>query len=602
MLDRKLFKKRARKMLIDHYAILVIACLFAAVLGTAYSSTLSQSRMTSENTISQAVHTGTDHVGLPNITEALDDLFGVKIQDPVTVDEDGQITAVGDVKFERSKGIFSAIMNKMASGGFFVILLETIGSIINSGSFGNDILIVLAALTLMFVSFFIRYTYSVMFRRVYLESYLYDTTKSSRFLFLYKARRVLKASLTIFLTALLQMLWNLTIIGGIIAWYNYMMIPYIVAENPDIDFREALRLSRRMVYGHRFDIFVTQLTFIPLFILGRFTLGITDILITNPYMECTMVQYYFKLRELAKQKKASYADKLNDVYLAQKPTYDLVEEKYDDVVEVLTNDIDVRDLKNDGFRGFIEDTLGIIYKYDSREDAYNVAVEEEEKIDDYHRILDLRQYPARLSPLYREDDTSRVETIHYLRHYSIWSIIALFFIFSATGWVYEVVIHLVRDGEFVNRGFLQGPWLPIYGSGAVAILMLLFRYRSKPLLEATLTVGACAFIEYMSSLILELTKGLKWWDYSGYFINLGGRICAEGLTVFLLAGIAAVYYLAPLIDNHLRKMNQHVLRVICIILLVVFSMDVAYSFRHPNTGKGITDYDDVSCVVEHNNR
>ena len=180
--------------------------------------------------------------------------------------------------------------------------------------------------------------------------------------------------------------------------------------------------------------------------------------------------------------------------------------------------------------------------------------------------------------------------MNYMRHYSISSLIAIFFGLSIFGWLWEVGIGLVTYGEFINRGALHGPWLPIYGSGAVLILTVLNRLRSNPALEFTAAIILCGFLEYMTSLVMEIvTGGTKWWDYSGYFLNLNGRICAEGLLVFGIGGLAIVYVAAPVIDNLLARFDRKKIRVICIALLILFLADVAYSQVHPNVGKGVTD-------------
>ena len=83
---------------------------------------------------------------------------------------------------------------------------------------------------------------------------------------------------------------------------------------------------------------------------------------------------------------------------------------------------------------------------------------------------------------------------------------------------------------------------------------------------------------------------------------MNGRICAEGLLVFMLGGMAIVYALGPVIDNQLRKTNKKILVTICSILLLLFACDMVYSSKHPNMGKGITDYDDVACEVIRTNK
>lgn len=194
-----------------------------------------------------------------------------------------------------------------------------------------------------------------------------------------------------------------------------------------------------------------------------------------------------------------------------------------------------------------------------------------------------------LSPEYekRED----IGTLRYARNYSLPSLIMLYFAFSFIGWVWEVTLHLISDGVFVNRGVLHGPWLPIYGTGGILILIILKRLRDKPLWEFLAAVVLCGSVEYFTSYYLEITHGgTRWWDYTGYFLNLNGRICAEGLLVFGLGGIAIAYAAAPLLDNLFRKINNRILIPVCLALVIVFGGDQIYSSRHPNTGEGITSY------------
>ena len=605
MFNRKEAKKAAKINVRSDYVMFVIACLLAAFLGSAYTSTLSSFKTSNTETVVNNVVYRNENKSI-TADSVLDQLIQGQINEGTNTSNEllnKQANAgfkIGSLEFGRSKGILSGLVNQAASGQFFVMLFQTILSVTKTQSIATDIFIVLVAIVMFTITVFIKDTYKVVFRRIFLEGHNYDHVKISRFLFLFRVKKFLKATLTIFLTSLYQMLWDLTIIGGIVKRYSYYMVPYIVAENPDINPTEAIELSRRMMFGHKWELFKLEMTFIGWWILGACTLGLSQILFSNPYEECTYCAYYIYLRDLAKEKGISYADRLNDVYLYEKADEKLIKKTYADVVEIMNDDIDVKNLKHFGLRGFIENNFGIIYKYDEEEDLFNIAIEQEEKINEYKAILNLEQYPERLFPISQDKSNPRLEQVHYLRHYSIWSIVAMFFIFCFIGWSWEVSLHLVKDGVFVNRGTMFGPWLPIYGSGGLLIITLLYRFRNRPGLEAFLTIILCGTVEYASHWFLEVTKGTKWWDYSGYFLNLNGRICAEGLLVFMLGGMAIVYALGPVIDNWLRRVNKKILVTICVILLSLFAIDLVYSSKHPNMGKGITDYDNVSIVETHN--
>jgi uncharacterized membrane protein len=102
---------------------------------------------------------------------------------------------------------------------------------------------------------------------------------------------------TQFLRYLFTFLWTcLLIVPGIIKTYEYRMIPFILAENPEIDSKEAFRLSRTMMDGEKWKTFVLDLSFLGWHILSLFTVGLLDLLYTNPYEACTNTELYTMLK------------------------------------------------------------------------------------------------------------------------------------------------------------------------------------------------------------------------------------------------------------------------------------------------------------------
>ena len=174
------------------------------------------------------------------------------------------------------------------------------------------------------------------------------------------------------------------------------------------------------------------------------------------------------------------------------------------------------------------------------------------------------------------------------KQYSPASLILLFFVFSAAGWGWEVMYHLVEDHMFVNRGFLQGPWLPIYGTGGVLILMVLKKYFDRPILLFFMIMGVCGVVEYATGWMLEAVFHEKWWDYSEYVLQIQGRVCLIGLLIFGLGGLVFVYGIAPWMDRKINHMKCHTQKLLCGILIVLFAVDNVYSTWHPNQGAGIT--------------
>lgn len=201
-----------------------------------------------------------------------------------------------------------------------------------------------------------------------------------------------------------------------------------------------------------------------------------------------------------------------------------------------------------------------------------------------------------------EKEKLKINVENYSKCYKVTDYILFFFSFAFIGWIWEVGLILVQTGKLVNRGVLFGPWLPIYGSGGVLILLILRKFFSKPVVTFFSTTILCTLVEYFTSWYLELTKGARWWDYSGYFLNLNGRVCLEGAIVFGIGGMAMVYLLAPNLSKIFSKVSNKIIIPVCILLVLLFLSDIVYSYSHPNTGEGITSSNGTSILVGTNIR
>lgn len=174
------------------------------------------------------------------------------------------------------------------------------------------------------------------------------------------------------------------------------------------------------------------------------------------------------------------------------------------------------------------------------------------------------------------------------RTYSVSSLVLQFFIFSFAGWLWEVLLHVYIDHAFINRGVMTGPWLPIYGSGGILMLLLLKRLAENPKKLFLSIMALCGAIEYVTAAFLEQVFHAKWWDYSDMAFNIQGRVCLAGLLLFAIGGCAIIYAGAPWIDKKLAAMPAYVRRGICIVLTLIFVGDMIFSTFNPNTGAGIT--------------
>ena len=164
----------------------------------------------------------------------------------------------------------------------------------------------------------------------------------------------------------------------------------------------------------------------------------------------------------------------------------------------------------------------------------------------------------------------------------------LFLVFSAAGWLWEVALHVLLDGELVNRGTLLGPWLPICGVGGLAAVMLLGRFAARPPVVCALGMLLSTGIEYATGKYLLAIYGQRWWDYSRYPLNIDGLISPLTSLLFGLGCCAAVYMAAPMLLRTFRRMPYARLRMACVLLMALFVLDFGVSTLHPNVGQGVT--------------
>lgn len=595
MKSRKELKKNARRNLKHHYPIFVVACVIAAFIGTEFTSTfnISENKILPETTIkeSEKVDQAVKDA-LKGETEKSKKATKEIKEEIIEKDKKNQNKVLG-----RSRGVFAMIVNAFSTGSIYVNFIVGMNSIIGHPNITSIILIGCSLLISFLIWIFLINMYQVISRRIFLEGRVYKKVPMQRFLFLLRVKSWTRTSWTMFVTSAFYSLWCLTLVGIFVKRYSYILVPYIVAENPKIKTLDAINLSRKMMDGHKWECFKLEMSYIGWVILGGLTFGLTEILYSNPYRVATITEYYANLRRLGKEKKIPGIEKLNDEYLYEKAPKDKLEAEYEDVINGLKKSQEKLE-KPKGIKRVLADFLGISLSDTKEREKEEQEEIKKERLEIYKNIIQGKEYPMRLFSIPEKHQRKKLDTLNYTRRYSIWSLLALFFIASIIGWSFEVIMHIIEHGEFVKRGVLQGPWLPIYGYGCLLILTILHKFRKKPLQEFILIIVLCGLVEYFTAVYLEYVfNGTKWWDYSGYFLNIQGRVCAEGLLVFGIGGIILVYILAPLIDNVLQKINPKKLAIICCSLLCLFIFDHIYSHYHPNEGKGITDIEMIGKEV-----
>lgn len=155
-----------------------------------------------------------------------------------------------------------------------------------------------------------------------------------------------------------------------------------------------------------------------------------------------------------------------------------------------------------------------------------------------------------------------------------------FISFSFVGWCVETVACSITEKKPVlNRGFLIGPYCPIYGSGALLALLLLEKYYHDPIALFILAVVGASVLEYVTSYIMEKLFNARWWDYSHMKYNINGRICLQNAFLFGIMGLIFIYFVNPFYEFLLGKFSPLALEIVSCSLFVVFFVDTIVSFH-----------------------
>ncbi len=155
--------------------------------------------------------------------------------------------------------------------------------------------------------------------------------------------------------------------------------------------------------------------------------------------------------------------------------------------------------------------------------------------------------------------------------------IVVFFIYSVLGYFCEVVYCSVGQKRFVNRGFLYGPYLPIYGFGSLIVTVLLDPLSKWPVAVFILAFILTSCLEYFTSWLLEKFFSVKLWDYSKHKININGRVCLLNSTLFGILGLVAEYLVEPFVSRILGSLPADILHYAAILIVAVMSSDTVLS-------------------------
>ena len=163
-------------------------------------------------------------------------------------------------------------------------------------------------------------------------------------------------------------------------------------------------------------------------------------------------------------------------------------------------------------------------------------------------------------------------------HYTFIQWLLFFFIYCFLGWVWESCYVSIKKREWINRGFLHGPMLPIYGSGAIIVLLCTIGVRDQVILIFLFGMTGATILEYVTGACMERLFRVRYWDYSHMPLNLKGYIC---LPVSLGWGVFSVLLVRVIhvpIENLVLQIPERIAEVVSVVCSSAFAVDFTLSF------------------------
>ncbi|MDD2409380.1 MAG: putative ABC transporter permease [Bacilli bacterium] len=151
--------------------------------------------------------------------------------------------------------------------------------------------------------------------------------------------------------------------------------------------------------------------------------------------------------------------------------------------------------------------------------------------------------------------------------------VIFFFIYCFFGWLWETSYVSLRKKKWVNRGFLNGPLIPIYGFGAIIVLLLTLTFKNNLVLIFSLGMIGATIIEYITGYALIKLFNKRYWNYSNQRLNINGHICLYTSLAWGFFSILLVKMIHPNIKHVVLNFPNYVIDIICIFLIIIFIYD-----------------------------
>lgn len=173
-----------------------------------------------------------------------------------------------------------------------------------------------------------------------------------------------------------------------------------------------------------------------------------------------------------------------------------------------------------------------------------------------------------------------------------------FLIYSFLGFLIETSYVFLMDGKLVERGFLFGPVIPIYGFGAMAIISALNSYKNNIFLIFILGVLLTSTLEYVTSYVMEKMFDMRWWDYTKQKFNIKGRICLRNSLMFGFLSVLLIQFIHPFISDFVQNFNAEALDIFARLTFLIIMLDWTLSMKEViNFRKYMVDIENLRLNV-----
>lgn len=162
-------------------------------------------------------------------------------------------------------------------------------------------------------------------------------------------------------------------------------------------------------------------------------------------------------------------------------------------------------------------------------------------------------------------------------HFNSW--LVYFYFYCIFGWVFESTYVSLRTHKLTNRGFMKGPWLPLYGSGAILVLLVTLPYADHPVGVYFAGMIAATILEYITGVVMVKLFKVRYWDYSYKKIQFQGHICLSSSIAWGGLSLLMVYVIHPPIVKFIDMWNENVVNILTFIVTICMAYDFANAFR-----------------------